>query len=82
MIEPTYDSEIYALKWESKTVENMLEYVIDTCKDLAFTGAGVGLFGGPYIKAALILREIVSKYHSNPFMPCFEVANMTGLYFA
>jgi len=34
----------------------MLEYVIETCKDLAFTGAGVGLFGGPYLKAILVLK--------------------------
>lgn len=34
----------------------MLEYVIESCKDLAFTGAGIGLFGGPFVRAALILK--------------------------
>ena len=34
----------------------MLEYVINACKDLALTGAGFGLFGGPYLKTILILK--------------------------
>lgn len=56
MLEPTYDSEIYALKWESKTIENILEYTIGTCKDIVLAGAGAGMIGGPYVKAAFILK--------------------------
>ena len=56
ILQPTYDSEIYALKWESKTIENILAYTIDTCKDIALAGTGVGLIGGPYFKAAMILK--------------------------
>ena len=71
VLEPTYDSEIYALKWESKTMEHILEYTINSCKDIALAGAGIGLIGGPYLKAAYILKEIFTKYHQNPFNPCF-----------
>ena len=56
VLEPTYDSEIYALKWESKTIEHILEYTINACKDIALTGAGIGMIGGPYIRVALILK--------------------------
>jgi hypothetical protein len=49
----------------------MFSYVISTCRDVVLSGAGAGILGGPYIKAAFILREIINKYHQNPFLPAF-----------
>ena len=59
-----------------------MEYTINTCKDIALAGAGASMVGGPYIKAAFILKEVFTKYQMNPFNPTFETANVTGQYLA
>lgn len=63
-------------------MEHILEFTIDTCKNIVLAGAGIGVIGGPYIKAAFILKEIFQRYNQNPFNPAFEVANITGIFFA
>lgn len=40
------------------------------------------MIGGPYFKAAMILKEIITKYNQNPFTPCFDVATVTGVFLA
>ena len=59
-----------------------MSYTIDTCKDIALAGAGIGLVGGPYLKAVMVLKEIITKYNQNPFTPCFDVATATGVFLA
>jgi hypothetical protein len=34
----------------------MLSYTIDSCKDIALAGAGIGIIGGPYFQAAMVLK--------------------------
>ena len=34
----------------------MMEFTIDSCKSILLAGAGIGIIGGPYVKAALILK--------------------------
>jgi hypothetical protein len=34
----------------------MLEYSINALKDIALAGLGVGLIGGPFFKAAAVLK--------------------------
>lgn len=76
-----YDSEVYSVRWESKTVKNMMEYAVKTITDLDPTQS-IAMLGGPYIKAIAIMHHIYQKFQDNPFNPAFEAAIATGEFMA
>lgn len=72
-----YDSEVYAVRWESKTVRNMFDFAIKSIVDMGPTQS-IAMLGGPYIKAVAILHNLYQKFKDNPFNPAFEAAVQTG----
>jgi len=58
------DSEVYALRWESNTISNLVKFFFKSAADV--------------IGAAKMMVEIHKKYTDNPFNPAFKVAQITG----
>lgn len=81
ILDSIYDSEIYSVRWESKSYGDVFDFAIQTGKDIAKANLSIGILGqigGPYLRAVAIIRELYKKYHSNPFNPAFESAEITG----
>lgn len=64
MINLMPDSEVYALKWESNTIANLVKFFFKSAADV--------------LGAVKMIAEIHRKYTDNPFNPAFEVAQVTG----
>jgi hypothetical protein len=74
LLDTLYDSEVYAIGWESKSYANMLDYAVETAKDLAKAKINIGILGsigGPYLQAIAIIKEIYKKFNNSPFQPAF-----------
>jgi hypothetical protein len=59
LVDYTYDSEIYSLRWESKTYADIFDFVVDTGKNIAEANLKVGFLGaigGPYLRAIAVIR--------------------------
>jgi len=85
LLETMYDSEVYAIRWESKSYGSVLDFAVDAIKDIASANLKIGILGsigGPYVRAIALIREIYKKYNDNPFNPAFQSAEKTGIYMA
>ena len=85
LIDTIYDSEIYSIRWESKSYGSVFDFAVETAKDIAEANMKIGILGsigGPYLRAIAIIREIYKKYHNNPFNPAYKSALKTGEYLA
>lgn len=85
LIDTIYDSEIYSIRWESKSYGSVFDFAVETAKDIAEANLKIGILGsigGPYLRAIAIIREIYKKYNSNPFNPAYKSALKTGEYLA
>jgi hypothetical protein len=65
-----YDSEVYAVRWESKTSREMTEFAFNTIKEVGSTQA-LKIVSNPYITAIAALAGIYQKFKENPFNPAF-----------
>ena len=52
----------------------MFDFAVDAGKNILEANLKIGFlshFGGPYLRAIAIIREIYKKYKNNPFNPAF-----------
>ena len=85
LLETVYDSEVFSVRWESKTFGDMFDFAVNAGKNIVEANIKIGFLGsigGPYLRALAVMREIYKKYHENPFNPAFESSIKTGMFLA
>lgn len=84
-LDTIYDSEVYSVRWESKTYGSLLDFAVGGAKDIVGANLKIGILGsigGPYLRAVAVMHELYKKYKSNPFNPAFDSAVKTGEFIA
>lgn len=59
ILDSIYDSEIYTVRWESKSYGDVFDFAVQAGKDIAKANLSIGILGqlgGPYLRAVAIIR--------------------------